>query len=181
MVHVKKWPTKLQIDSFFGVKNFLQPFLFGGLFLGRPRPRYTKSLLMGASVHRLALLNAFATPWHKALVSGPSGTGATSTTSATSAWDTPRVWWVVFRVGGRDRCFFFTKKKRWEKTAKNCGKKNGRSTFQGFFGVKGNMLSFVKNNAWIIHTSCNEDYCKIHVGNNFEVEYQLFIDLFTSH
>ena len=162
MVYVKKWPETTDL-LFLGLR--------GGLRL------ITKSLLMGASVHRLALLNALATPWHKALVSGPSGTGATSTTSATSAWDTPRVWWVDLRVG-LGSVFFFTKK-TWEKRAKILGKKRVKQ-ISGFFWWK-ETKSFVKNNAWIIHTSCNEDYSKIHVENNFEVEYQLFIDFFTSH
>lgn len=120
MVYVKKWPETTDL-------------LFWGLFWGGLR-LITKSLLMGASVHRLALLNALATPWHKALVSGPSGTGATSTTSATSAWDTPRVWWVDLRVG-LGSVFFFTKKKRGKKGRKFWGK-NGWSKFQGFFGER---------------------------------------------
>ena len=119
MVYVKKWPETTDL-LFLGLR--------GGLRL------ITKSLLMGASVHRLALLNALATPWHKALVSGPSGTGATSTTSATSAWDTPRVWWVDLRVG-LGSVFFFTKKNVGKK-GENFGEKTGEANFRVFFGER---------------------------------------------
>ena len=86
---------------------------------------------------------------------------------------------VGWFTGGLGIGVFFHKKKRGKKGRKFWGK-NGWSKFQGFFWWK-ETKSFVKNNAWIIHTSCNEDYSKIHVENNFEVEYQLFIDFFTSH
>ena len=126
MVYVKKWPQNYRLTLFLGQISRTLPGLRGGLGL------ITKSLLMGASVHRLALLNAFATPWHRALVSGPSGTGATSTTSATSAWDTPRVWWVVFRVGLGS---VFFQKKRGEKWWK-FGKKTVEANFRSFFGER---------------------------------------------
>ena len=74
----------------------------------------------------------------------------------------------------------FKKKKNLGKNGKNVGEKTGEANFRSFFWWK-ETKSFVKKKAWIMHTSCNEDYYEIHVENNFEGEYQLFIDFFTSH